>query len=263
MSILQKEFILTLSSKLDLDEKQTFDLADLYFARNPSVYAKLTKHEASVQSYSQSITQAPQPTVPGAQDLRTLRLQEYTEELKNFLRSLVPPMLELYYEERLAILKASVAIAIAATLEDHPLQRPASMCIYGILQSKDYENSLWTLYFDYKNKVAGRHKLTLEERERFSQQLIYEEFCILQIFFVLYFKLQAMKPETYLKMLAYFNETQFQGGVSRYYKDSSEPHIVAFAKEINTLIREIIDLSVLLAIECLRLDFCRGPGSLA
>lgn len=256
MSGQQREFVLTLSSKLDLDEKQTFELADLYFARNPSLYRDLLSRQAAVQV----LTVPTQPTLVGAQDMRTVKLQECTEELKVFLRSLTIPMTELYYEERVAILKAAVALGTAATVPGHPLQEHAASCVNALIQTKNYEATLWNIYFDYKNKAVASQKLPLEERERFFQQLMKEEFHTLQFFFVLYYQLKSMSTATYVKMLSHFNSTQFQGGVSWYYKDSSEPHIAMFAQEINTLIREIIDLSVLLAMEGLRLDASRRLG---
>jgi len=189
--------------------------------------------------------------------MRITKLQEYTDELKSFLRSLAIPITELYYEERIGILKVALALCIAATISGHPLQEQAASCMNSLIQTKDFEINLWNIYFDYKNKAATSQKLPLEERERFFQQLMKEEFYTLQFFFVLYYQLKGMSTQTYIKMLTHFNETQFQGGVSWYYKDSSEPHIAIFAQEINILIREIIDLSVLLAIEGLRLDSSR------
>ena len=207
ISLIQKELVLHLSGKIDLDEKQAFDLADLYFARNPSIFAKLMKHESVVQSFSQSIQQ---PTMPATQDLRRSKLAEYNDELRAFVASLVTPMIELYYEERLALLKAEVAIATAATNKDNPLQKDALSCIDALFQNKEYENAIWTLLYDYKNKINSKHKLNLEEKERYCEQLMREEFTILQIFFVLYFQLRTMKADTYLKMLTHFNETQYQ-----------------------------------------------------
>ena len=259
LSSLQKEFLLTLSSNLNLDEKQTFELVDLFFARNPHIYANLVKQETSIDMYSKSLSTTGQPA---SQDMRVLKLQEYTNELKNALISLTKPITDLYYEERLGILKASAILGMAATIPEHPLQECAMDCINNMIKTKNYENGLWDIYFDYKSRVVQGQKLSLEEKEQYFQQLINEEFCILQIFFVLYYQIKSMDPNIYLKMLTFFIDTQFQGGVSSYYRNSSEPHIASYAKEINILVREIIDLAVLLAIEGLKCNPLKKAGSL-
>jgi len=252
-----------LSSKLDLDEKQTYELVDLYFSRNSHIYYNLNKQEEQIKNYQQSISGAPQPVVPGSQDMRIITLQKYNDELKSALKNLIPSVIELYYEERIAILRVVVELGIAATFVGHPLQKVASDCIHTLIETKDYLNVMWKLYYEYETKPSGNTKFSLEEREQFSKQLITEEFTILQIFFILYYKLQTIKPDAYIKMLEYFNKVQFQGGVSRSYKYTSEPHIASYTEEINNIVRKIIDISVLICLECLNLSQCLGSSSLS
>ena len=199
-----KKFIIHLSDKLNLDEKQTFDLADLYFSHNPQAFVKISQCESNIQNFSQSLSQN-----TGVPDFRHTQIQESNEELRKIVLSLVSPIRDLYYEERLSLLKTEVALATSATLQANPLQPSTSMCIDSLFRTKNYENSLWNLIYDFKNKILIKQNCDLEEREQHLIQMLKEEFTLLQVIFVLYFQLKDMKPQTYLKMLTYFNDTQF------------------------------------------------------
>lgn len=199
-----KKFIIHLSDKLNLDEKQTFDLADLYFSRNPQAFIKISQCESNINNFSPSL---PQNT--GVPDFRQAQIQESNEELRKLVLSLVSPIRELYYEERLSLLKTEVALATSATLQSNPLQPFTSTCIDSLFRTKNYENSLWNLIYEFKNKMMIKQNCDLEERQQYSIQMLKEEFALLQVIFVLYFQLKDMKPAIYLKMITYFNDTQF------------------------------------------------------
>ena len=216
MSEMQKLLVSRISEKLDLDEKQAFELADLYFAREPEAFVKLAEFEKLVQDSSQAISQ---PSTAATQELRKTKQQEYTEKLTTYALSLVTPIIELYYNERLSLIKAQVTLACMSTNPEHPLQAYASGCIDSLFQ-KDYEDSLWNTYFKYRARWlqsaeqqeagAAKTKLDWQERERYCEQLVKEEFAMLQYLFVLYYQIRSMRHDTYLRMMDFFDHCQFQ-----------------------------------------------------
>ncbi len=219
MSEIQKALVGRVAEKLDLDEKQAFELADLYFAREPEVFVRLAELEKLVQDSGQAISQ---PGTAATQQLRLNKKNEFNDKLNAFAWSLTAPILELYYSERLSLLKAQTTIASVASNPGHPLHPAASSCIDSLFQRDKFEDSLWDMYFKYRGRwlqssehqqqdpTSAKTKLDWQERERYCEQMLKEEFAFLQFLFVLYYRLRYMNCKTYLAMMDHFNQSQFQ-----------------------------------------------------
>lgn len=221
-----KNFIVQLSLKIDLNQEQTLRLVELFFISHPGVYERVKSQE--------------------------------TEQVQKELGNLFRPIIDLYYKERINLIKAGTQIVINATAEGHPAQPVCSEFIAEILENK-YNEKIWNQYKEICKKEIPSSVYAPQEREEWFMQTLKEEKQLLELLVLLNYGFVHCTPERFVEYLNVYTDQEFKGSYKIIVADS---HLNEYRLGSREILMQISDLSLFHLLSSIRLDIFATQGAL-
>ena len=222
-----KTFVVELSQKIELQEEQTSDLVRVFFIKHQALFNKLKSEEG--------------------------------DQVRKDFQVLFNPITQLYYNERITLLKTLGVIVGTSRAEGNPGQLPCLEFLGEAFRENSVENLVWELYRQTSAREIPQQVYAPQEREEWILQCLQEQKELLEILVLAHNAFAHIDSARFLDYLQTFTKQEFQGNFKQLYKDS---FLAEYKLAQRLLISQIGDLSMFVLLSAVRLDAFAERGFL-
>ncbi|CAG9326426.1 unnamed protein product [Blepharisma stoltei] len=219
LSATMKNFLNQLSLKLNLNQEQTFRLAELFFINHHSIFERVKSQE--------------------------------TELVQKELGNLFRPIISLYYKERIYLIRTMTQIVMNTTIEGHPGQAVCLEFLSELKMTKKLEDLIWNQYKAVCKKEIPSQVYAPLEREEWFLQILHEEKELLELLISINYAFAHCSAAQILGYAELYVEQDFRGSYKAILADS---HLMEYRSKHHEFVQQISDLSLFHLLSSIRLD---------